>query len=367
MKKNNGFTLLELLAIIIILGVIAVIVVPTVKTVTVDARKKAFEETAQGIIRAGDLYYSRKQMAEETINDTLFTFPNVSDELKLSGKLPKKGSMMIKNNGDIAIAVSNDEYCVTKAYKDKTTTVTEDVNNCEIPLDVGDFTYFNPVLNKKCEDYVKDNSTLGVKDGCLKWYVYKETDDSYGLILDHNTTGATNWNDTQVLADGPVAVMTQLQSDTANWTVPADIISLEDLLNIIPFYQNLENKSDWQSKYYDEFDVKYMYILLAIEVDYASGFFLTRLDTMEIAKDKIMEELPDYVLPNYLHNDLLDYCDTEAFACETTGYWTKDGYSSNMAYAVSYLGIIGTERITPINRAAVSLNMGVRPVITLNK
>lgn len=363
MKKNNkGFTLIELIAIIILLGLIAVIAVPTVKKIVDDAKLKAFEETARGIIRAGNLYYSKEEMIGEELVQTKFSFPNEADDLKLSGKLPKSGSMVINADGEIALAISDGKYCITKSYKEKDITTTKNFDTCEIPLGLGDYIYFNPVLNQKCMDYVEANSDLGVTDGCLKWYVYKETDESYGLILDHNTTAGVNWNDTATPTDGPVALMAQLASDTSNWTVTADVISGEDLLNTIPWYSNLEDKTDWLMKYQEEGETIFNSILDSIDYnDYP-----TNLDYQKEIKARLMEEAEEYMLPIYLHDDLFDYCDS-AGICTTSGYWSKDIYASNLAYGVISLGNVDLTYITPISRTQITTYYGVRPVITLSK
>ena len=47
MKKRNGFTLVELLAVIVILAIILVIAVPSIMNTIKDARRASFESTAK--------------------------------------------------------------------------------------------------------------------------------------------------------------------------------------------------------------------------------------------------------------------------------------------------------------------------------
>ena len=61
MKKKQGFTLIELLAVIVILAVIAVIAVPMVLNTIEKARKGAFEQTINGVVKAVDLYKAQIQ------------------------------------------------------------------------------------------------------------------------------------------------------------------------------------------------------------------------------------------------------------------------------------------------------------------
>ncbi|MDD2377865.1 MAG: prepilin-type N-terminal cleavage/methylation domain-containing protein, partial [Bacilli bacterium] len=50
--KQKGFTLIELMAIVIILAVIAVIAVPTIQGLIIKAREAAFINTAYGLMEA---------------------------------------------------------------------------------------------------------------------------------------------------------------------------------------------------------------------------------------------------------------------------------------------------------------------------
>ena len=68
MKGNKkGFTLIELLAVIIILAVIALIAVPVIMNIINKANKSSFKDTAYGLINAGELYFSEKQLKLETV------------------------------------------------------------------------------------------------------------------------------------------------------------------------------------------------------------------------------------------------------------------------------------------------------------
>ena len=131
-QKKRGFTLIELLAVIVILGIIAVIAVPIIKSITKDAKMKSFMNSARGIIRAGDLYYSRKDMNNEIDGEITFEFPNNATELDVSGKLPEEGKMIINEDGDIAIAITNGKYCITKSFEEVELTVSDDYENCEL-------------------------------------------------------------------------------------------------------------------------------------------------------------------------------------------------------------------------------------------
>jgi len=130
-QKKKGFTLVELLAIIIILGIIAVIAVPKIKHITETAKKEAFINSAYGIIKAGNLYYSRQEMMGNITDDITINFPDSSNILELQGKVPN-GSIKITKEGKIAIAVYNKKYCITKYIDDKDITIKENFKYCSI-------------------------------------------------------------------------------------------------------------------------------------------------------------------------------------------------------------------------------------------
>ena len=61
MKKKNGFTLVELLAVIVILAIILVIAVPSIMNTIEDSRKGAIESSVKMIASAAE---SQKMVAE---------------------------------------------------------------------------------------------------------------------------------------------------------------------------------------------------------------------------------------------------------------------------------------------------------------
>ena len=56
MNKKKGFTLVEVLAVVIVLGVISVIIYPVLNGILEDNRKKAFEQSLNGIARSAEMY-----------------------------------------------------------------------------------------------------------------------------------------------------------------------------------------------------------------------------------------------------------------------------------------------------------------------
>ena len=132
-KKRSGFTLIELLAVIVILAIIALIAVPIIMNIINKANKSAFKDTAYGVISAGELYFAEMQLEPNGMeNDITFELPDTTKTLQLKGEVPT-GSILITKDGDIAIAVYNNRYCVTKGLEDKDVKVTEDYEVCVVP------------------------------------------------------------------------------------------------------------------------------------------------------------------------------------------------------------------------------------------
>lgn len=80
MKKKNGFTLVELLAVIVILAIILVIAVPQIMNTIKDARKGSFESSAKLIASNAETYWLTKQ----TLGETLPTTAKCTDLASLS-------------------------------------------------------------------------------------------------------------------------------------------------------------------------------------------------------------------------------------------------------------------------------------------
>ena len=108
MKKKKGFTLIELLAVIVILAIIALIAVPTVMNIINKANKSAFKDSAYGIIKAGELFYT-DQILENSgkVVEKTFTFPNDAVELEIKGSKPTGGYVTVNKNGQVSMAVTN--------------------------------------------------------------------------------------------------------------------------------------------------------------------------------------------------------------------------------------------------------------------
>lgn len=124
MKK--GFTLVELLAVIVVLGVIALIAVPQILNVVEDSRKGAFKDSASGLIEAAELYYTQYagQELELDLSDK-----NIVKDLNFKGTPPDGGTLYASKEGDFALQMYNSKYCAYKSYSDRDVEIKEGACN----------------------------------------------------------------------------------------------------------------------------------------------------------------------------------------------------------------------------------------------
>ena len=119
MKKKNGFTLVELLAVIVILAIILVIAVPQIMNTIKDARKGSFESSAKLIASNAETYWLTKQ----TLGETLPTTADCADLASLSADYGTC-TVTIDNAGKAKVSLAGAEggkfkgCTVTDATKD---------------------------------------------------------------------------------------------------------------------------------------------------------------------------------------------------------------------------------------------------------
>ena len=129
--KKNGFTLIELLAVIMVLAIIALISTPVILNVIDKAEKGSFEDSAYGVLDAAKLYYANMNLDEKG-KEEMFTFPE-DNKLKLSGKKPASGKVVLEEDGKIGLAISNGKWCAIKNQNEEKISITEySIEECKI-------------------------------------------------------------------------------------------------------------------------------------------------------------------------------------------------------------------------------------------
>ena len=156
MKKKKGFTLVELLAVIVILAVILIIAMPKISDVIKNSKESSLETTAKLIASQAEKKYTENQVLDNSstikcsdvvkINNTDYESCNITFDSKGNAKVTIVGKgkfegMAVCNANKNSASISSD--CATNAnyfsYEEvevvKTTTMSsfevEDVNKCK--------------------------------------------------------------------------------------------------------------------------------------------------------------------------------------------------------------------------------------------
>ena len=110
--KNKGFTLIELIAVILILGIIALIAIPAVANAIEDSKKKSAEVTALSYIKAIDDQNALYKLQPDKF--TPINSGNVEDlEVNIKGDGPKEGTVTVINGKVTEATLCASGYNVT--------------------------------------------------------------------------------------------------------------------------------------------------------------------------------------------------------------------------------------------------------------
>ena len=120
--KRKGFTLVELLGVIVVLAIIALITTPIILGIIESTRKGAFVDSVYGLIETTNIYYTKnmQDIAGEkrfTCNGTVCI--NGNDTLSFKGKVPVGGSITLKENATILVEyITDGTYCAYGTLND---------------------------------------------------------------------------------------------------------------------------------------------------------------------------------------------------------------------------------------------------------
>ena len=224
-EKNKGFTLVELLAVIVILALIALIATPIILNVINDAKKQAAKDSAYGYMDAVEKYIVSSELEDKSIQDGRYSVEELNKKISVKGSTPDNGNIEIKNSSVKSYDIGIDGYVVSNGKVEKVST-TKKIEN-------GTAVYYNPVSREKCTGYTEANSTTGKNSGCMKWYVFndKEGNATVNVILDHNTTARVAWNSTGNNSEMK-EVADALKKDTRTWKNTARLITANEVAKI---------------------------------------------------------------------------------------------------------------------------------------
>ncbi len=116
---KKGFTLVELLAVIVILGIIAIITTPFIVNIIAKARQDAFVDSVYSLVNSASEYRAEAIMQHKTRTLNI-NFSNGSKPLNISGDIPNYGNLIMDDDGKIELKVWSDKakICVIKSKDD---------------------------------------------------------------------------------------------------------------------------------------------------------------------------------------------------------------------------------------------------------
>ena len=326
-EKNKGFTLVELLAVIVILALIALIATPIILNVINDAKKQAAKDSAYGYMDAVEKYIVSSELEDKSIQDGTYRVEELNSMgVSVKGSTPDNGNIKIENGSVKSYDIGIDGYVVRNGEVDKVSTTKKFENGTAV--------YYNPETGKKCKSS-EAVSTTGTKNGCMKWYVFndKEGNATVNVILDHNTTANVAWNSTGNNSEMK-EVKKALENDTKDWKNTARLITANEVAKITGNTGFDASKTGQDCFYFDSNNLT---------------------QTANASNKSKYAWLFDYT-----------YACTN-YGCNTSdssnwGYWTstprKD--DSTQAWHVYRGGSLGNNLVT-------NTGYGVRPVITISK
>ena len=327
-EKNKGFTLVELLAVIVILALIALIATPIILNVINDAKKQAAKDSAYGYMDAVEKYIVSSELEDESIPDGTYRVEDLNKKISVKGSTPDNGNIEIKNSSVKSYDIGIDGYEVNNGEVKKVSTTKSFKNGTAV--------YYNPETENKCSKE-EAKSTIGTKSGCMKWYVFndKEGNATVNVILDHNTTAEVAWNLTGNNSEMK-EVKIKLENDTKDWKNTARLITASEIAKITgnTGFDTSKNQ-DW-------------FCLDTNKPDTANW----------CAKSQGTSE----------YDWLFDYTyDCTNYGCNksdssTWGYLTSSPYKDNSTHAwrVNSYGTLSIDNVAYADR-------GIRPVITISK
>lgn len=127
--KRNGFTLVELLAVIVILSLILAIAFPKVSSLIENEKQRTFKLSVNSLINGAKNvcanYQSELNASEKTYTyiDNKFKCDTEILEMTNSGKFVSPSTISYNKDCEISLSVENEEYKATKDYSDSDITI----------------------------------------------------------------------------------------------------------------------------------------------------------------------------------------------------------------------------------------------------
>ena len=353
MKK--GFTLVELLTVIVILSLLTIITVNVVMNMvkkgkeTINTKQEVlFEKAAQvwfsdnsELLPENGLctYITLGQLKEDgVLDDELY---NITDMDLLDNNIPVKVTNNVSSSGKLNYSYKYNPDSIAGC-----TNVTENPNYSGSYIAAANgstykgIVYFDPTnFTKTCTSIDVENNT-SLNSGCMRFYIYDSTVNEYKLILDHNTSGNIAFN----------AINGSLANDTADWYGNPRLITSTEIANLT----GASTKLHWSNNR----------TLGTNTENQASWFYLDGSGTSYEGWQTQTSNSNDESKYAWLFNNT-NGCGNYGCTVEnngTNGYWTSDTASgNNSAWVIDNQGKLS------YSEQSTSNGYGIRPVITVPK
>ena len=275
MKKKNGFTLVELLAVIVILAIILVIAVPKITDTIKNSKIASFESSAKTIAAQAEKKKMEKEILEDTgsincsdvvkLNDTDYsscsiTFDGNTAKVSLVGSGKFEGLQIINGTKESATAISSDivfinkiatEYIIELYNDEEKRTAnglekdtTSDANIRYAGANPNNYVSFNDELWRIIG--VFGSNLKLVRDDILTTYSFDNKTTAQGI---ETNTGTNDWSNSYIREflndyyyDGKTITC---HSETSGSTATNATITCPDINKISSSAKNMIEKTTW--------------------------------------------------------------------------------------------------------------------------
>ena len=376
--KDKGYTLIELLGVMMILALLVSFVIPSIINTLKSSTDKKDNLTNDLIINAAEMYVEDNGNEFNVISQK--TYCITIDKL-VDGNYLK----------DSVISSNDDKNKIVKVtYIDKFNYEVVDNDDCIEPYANGDVVYFDVEKGKGCseEDYDVTNSNTGyngynnktsatdatltdkleTQNSCLKFYAFNDDGKkTVNLLLDHNTTAIIAWKSELSNTNGPKEIMQQLKIDTEGWkgtNTPSNYTVTQTTGGNYTIDYSLYNARLITANEIAE--ITNNSIFKEATTSYTSWYYFHDLSTTETTGrgDVCASEGCQY---RWIYDRTNTSC--EYYGClnnseiKIYGYWTatSSAMGTKRAWVIEFNGSLNSQGVDNTN------NSGVRPVITVLK
>ena len=240
--RNKGYTLIELLGVMIILALLLSLVIPSIINVIKSSTEKSDNLINDLVIDATELYIDDYSSEFYEIYGNTYCIPltelvelnYLKENIEYEGKdITDTKSVKISYTDKYNYEIVDNDTCTKKLITynngqeiyfdvEKGTGCTKEEYESSYDLDAADYlnskTGYNGFVNIST-DGTSSTEKLEKQNSCLKFYAFNNDSKSktISLLLDHNTTATIAWNSSGSNTSGPSEVITQLKSDTSSW------------------------------------------------------------------------------------------------------------------------------------------------------